>query len=364
MQDAIDAGVNWTYTSRCSGKLVASEWMAKSTLAQQLASASTASFTSAQTLAQQIASGSTTPSPIPQPVAPGSTAVGPVPQQIASAANNSVSTTAFNETATCRVSTDYDAILNSGTMRSTNSTLVNNLNDFRNDFVAAGISYDVTATNSLRMLATISGMSYPNHPPATNNLGLVNAITQDSVTLTYTRQIDPDLSVIGSIGAVGIANGSFSLALPSKIEPQYSVSVIWAVTPKVSLSAIGCANGQSSASRRRQCANYEIRCLTLNYQFSAKTTFSASVSTASATSVLSQPGGGLPTGVPPSALGSLNSYSAIAEFSLQYNAVPWSQSQLPVFQISASRSGDAAKSGPVKRELQPLLRAQLENHVC
>src|SRR5208337_4712423 len=136
--------------------------------------------------------------------------------------------------AKCLVSGDYAVTFNSGVTQLTNSTLANQLNDSRSVFVAAGISYNVTATNSLDLLATITGTDYTDRPVALNNLGLANMITQDQVMLTYTRKIGSNLSVTGSIGAVGATNASFTLALPSRILPQYSASAAWAATPKVS----------------------------------------------------------------------------------------------------------------------------------
>jgi hypothetical protein len=317
MQHFLDAGVNWTYTSRCSGRLGASDSVAESTLPQQIASGSAAAFT----LAQQIASGSIAAPSLAQQTASGTTAASPVPQQIASTSINTVSTTAFNETAKCLVSGDYAAIFNSGLTRSTNSTLANKPNDGRIVVVAAGISYSVTATNSLDVLATVTSTDYTNRTRATNNTGLVNAITQDQVNVTYTRQIGPNLSMIASIGAVGLTNGSFSLALPSKIEPQYSASVIWAVTPKVSLTASVARTVTPPQSIVANAQTTESASLGLNYRFSPKVAFSANVSSAYASSAFTQLGSGVPNGVPAYALSALHSYNATA--SLGYNITPF-----------------------------------------
>jgi hypothetical protein len=55
-------------------------------------------------------------------------------------------------------------------------------------------------------------------------------------TLNYTRQINPDFTVTGQIGLVGVTNG-FSLGLPKTLLPIYSVSARWALTPKLGLNA-------------------------------------------------------------------------------------------------------------------------------
>jgi hypothetical protein len=116
-------------------------------------------------------------SPLAQQIVPGSAAASMVPQQIGSTTTNNVSTTGFNETAKCLVSGDYAVAINSGVMRSSSSALVNELNDNRSVFVAAGISYNVTATNSLEVLATITGTDYTGRPATLGNLGLANSIT-------------------------------------------------------------------------------------------------------------------------------------------------------------------------------------------
>jgi outer membrane receptor protein involved in Fe transport len=57
-----------------------------------------------------------------------------------------------------------------------------------------------------------------------------------SFTLNYTRQIDPNLSVSGTIGLVGVTSG-FSLGLPKTLLPIYTLSANWTVTPKLALTA-------------------------------------------------------------------------------------------------------------------------------
>ena len=57
-----------------------------------------------------------------------------------------------------------------------------------------------------------------------------------SFTLNYTRQINPNLSVSGLIGLVGVTSG-FSLGLPKTLLPIYTVSAKWTLTPKIGLTA-------------------------------------------------------------------------------------------------------------------------------
>jgi len=125
-QNSVDAGVNWTYGAKCTGKLIGAEATSQSL--------------------------------------PG--------QQVGFNVINSVTTTEFNENATCIVTGEYKAIFNSGVSTSTNSAAVDSFNNFQSVFVAAGMSYSVPDTNSLQLLATITGTDYTNRPLTMTNCGL------------------------------------------------------------------------------------------------------------------------------------------------------------------------------------------------
>lgn len=218
---SVDAGVNWIYTSRCSGTLVLTEAQTPSNLGPT------------PTLGQPAA-----------PVVPGqpitSTTVSSLGQQVGSGFINIVKTTSFNETATCHISSDYSAILNSGYETSTNSTAPNIPNNFQDVFVAAGISYTVTQTNSLQALATYTSTEFPDRGILASPIGLAQHTGQLSFNVSYTRQFDTNFSVVASIGAVGInnsGNGLFAFSLPTGFLPQYSFSTTWAATPKLSFYA-------------------------------------------------------------------------------------------------------------------------------
>lgn len=150
---------------------------------------------------------------------------------------------------------------------------------------------------------------------------MANAITEDQISLIYTRKIDQNLSVTASIGAVGVSNSSFTLALPSGILPQYSASVAWAATPKVSLTA---SVGRTVTPPQAVIGNAqttEFASLGLGYQISPKVAFSAVVSSAYASSTFTQLGSTVPNGIPAYALSALNSFGASA--SLAYNITPF-----------------------------------------
>ena len=131
----LDAGVNWTYTSRCSGRLVVSD--------------------------------TATPS---EPT-----------QQVAFNAVNTVTTVMFSQTGKCAITSDYSVIFNSGFGSSKNSAAADRLNNFNDLYVSGGFSYSVAETNTLELLATVTGTDYTDRPLSVTALGLSRNITEDQV---------------------------------------------------------------------------------------------------------------------------------------------------------------------------------------
>ena len=182
---SLNAGVNWNVTSRCSGTL-----------------ATSLSKSPAQ-LSEQVGTGI-----------------------------NYTTTTALNETGKCAVSNGYSLVFNSGLTTLTNSDPTNALNNSRTALIAAGIEY-AKGYSTLTALASNSNANYSNRSGV---LGLATETDFHSFTLNYTRQINPNLSVSGLIGLVGVTSG-FSLGLPKTLLPIYTISTTWTLTPKLSLTA-------------------------------------------------------------------------------------------------------------------------------
>jgi hypothetical protein len=184
----VNAGVDWNITSRCSGSLVAS--LSKSP---------------AQ-LTEQVGTGV-----------------------------NYTTSNALNETGKCAISNGYSLVFNSGLTTTTNSDATNSLNDAQTKLVAAGVEY-AKGASTLTALASISDQNFTGRGAAANAVGLATETDFHSFTLNYTRQINPDLTVTGLVGLVGVTSG-FSLGLPKTLLPIYTVSATWAFTPKLSLNA-------------------------------------------------------------------------------------------------------------------------------
>ncbi len=183
---SVNGGVDWNVTSRCSGALTAS--LSKS------------------------------PSQITEQVGTGV---------------NFTTTNAFNETGKCAVSNGYSFLFNSGITTLTNSEANNALNNARTTLLAAGIEY-AKGASTVTGLASISDQNFTDRN-ATNAFGLATETDFHSFTVQYTREINPNLSVNGTIGLVGVTPG-FTLALPKTLLPIYTLGARWLLTPKLTLN--------------------------------------------------------------------------------------------------------------------------------
>ena len=116
----VDTGVNWTYSSRCSGTLTALASKSPTTVTTQVVN-------SVERLA---------------------------------GANYSTAT-AFNETGNCAFGNGYSAIFNSSETQTSNTNVVNALNNSRATMLAAGIEYK-NSLSDLTGLATITDNNFSN----------------------------------------------------------------------------------------------------------------------------------------------------------------------------------------------------------
>ena len=155
-------------------------------------------------------------------------------EQVGTGVNYST-TTAINQTGKCAVANGYSLLFNSGLTTTKNSDPTNALNNGRTALLSAGIEY-AKGDSTLTALASLSDQTFTDRGPAAAAAGLATDTDFHSFTLNYTRQINPNLSVSGLVGLVGVTNG-FSLGLPKTLLPIYTVGTNWALTPKLSLNA-------------------------------------------------------------------------------------------------------------------------------
>jgi hypothetical protein len=242
---SLNAGVDWTLTSRCSGALSVS--LSKS------------------------------PAQLTDLVGVGV---------------NYTTTTGLNETGKCAVSNGYSLVLNSGLTTSTNTNPIDAVNDARTTLIAAGIEY-AKGYDTLTALASITETAFTGRSAAQTAVGLDTETDFHSFTLNYSRQINPNLTVNLLLGLVGTTPG-FTLALPKSLLPIFTLAGTWAVTPKLSLTA---SASRTVAAPTTVIANAETSLdatVTLAYQLTPKVsaTLGGSVfySTSTFTSALAESG--------------------------------------------------------------------------
>jgi hypothetical protein len=214
-------------------------------------------------------------------------------QQIGINYVNSTTTVAASASANCTLNSNYSTTLSAGLSSSTNSssgaffnnTSNNTINldqtsDYQSAFVTAGINYAVSETNTLGLTATMSGNNYNNRGQALNAFGLVNKITTDSLSATYTRTFSPNFSMSVQFGILGaVANDFFSSRVPTAYQPQYSLTAQWSPTPKLSFSAAVSRSASTPTSILSNLQVSESGSASVNYQWTPKVAVGASVST-------------------------------------------------------------------------------------
>jgi hypothetical protein len=264
---SLNGGVDWNVTSRCSGALVAS--LSKSP---------------AQ-LTEQVGTGI-----------------------------NYTTTNAFNETGKCAVSNGYSLLFNSGITTLTNSDPTNALNNGRTTLIAAGIEY-AKGASTITALASISDQNFTDRN-AENAPGLATETDFHSFTLEYTRDIDPNLSVNGTIGLVGVTSG-FTLGLPKTLLPIYTLGARWSFTPKLTLNV---SAARSISPPTTVVANAEesySASVNLSYQMTPKVSLSAGGSIGYSTGTFTS----TTTAISPFLVSTQNTYSLST--GLSYSMTPF-----------------------------------------
>ena len=186
---------------------------------------------------------------------------------------NYATETSLSETGKCAISNGYSVVFNSSATKTNNSNPLDAVNNANVEMISAGIEY-TKGNSDLTLLATKSDTNYASRGAALNALGLANTIVFHNFNLSYTRQINANLSVTGQLGLVGVTN-AVTLGLPKTLLPTYSLAAAWAITPKVSLSA---SASRTVAPPTTLIGNAEVAYytnLTLTYQATPKVAFSA-----------------------------------------------------------------------------------------
>ena len=221
---ALNGGVDWVFTSRCSGQLVASDRV--------------------------------TQAPI---------------EELTSFSVNNIHTTAFKEAAKCRVGDNLNVVVNSGFSKNTNSLATLAVNDYEQKFVTGGIEYAIADLNTIGFRTTFTKTDYLNRSPAISP-GLATDLDQVAYEVYYQKIISPKLEVDAAIG-ITHSTASSPILSSSFSNPTYSVVVKWAATPKLIFQGL---ISQSVAPPQNIVADFErirTESLTASYLFSPKLTF-------------------------------------------------------------------------------------------
>ncbi len=225
---ALNAGMDWVFTSRCSGTVIGSDKQ--------------------------------TQAPI---------------EELTSFTVNNIRTASLNEAAKCRVSDNINLVLNSGVSRTNNSLDTLIINDFDQKFVLGGVEYVIADLNTIGVQATFRNTDYFNRSPATTP-GLATTLDQRSYELYYRRILSAKLEV-DATGGVTQSTASSPVSSSTFTDPTYSVRVKWAATPKLIFEAL---IAQTVAPPQNIVADFERsrrESLTVSYLFSPKVTFAWTV---------------------------------------------------------------------------------------
>jgi hypothetical protein len=221
---SLNGGMEWVFTDRCSGTLVASDRQ--------------------------------TQAPI---------------EELTSFTVNNIRTDAFNESAKCKLSDHINVVLNSGISRSNNSLDTLIVNDFNQKFVAGGLEYDYGELNTIGVKTTLTNTDYVNRSPATAP-GLATTLDQKAYEVYYHRVLSAKLEVDATAGVTQTTVSS-PVESSTSTAPTYSVKATWSATPKLVFSAL---LSQSVAPPQDIVADFEktrTESLTVSYLFSPKLTF-------------------------------------------------------------------------------------------
>jgi Putative beta-barrel porin 2 len=277
-QYSLDAGVNWTLTSRCTGTLRVSK--------------------------------SVQPSVFEETVGVGV---------------NIGTTEALTEIAKCGLGGDFSLLVNSSYTQTSSSVSLDQLNAGVNQNLSVGLSYDGADLDSLQALYTITDIQYPFRAAVSNalgispsTLGLAEGVLEKDVTATYQRAISPLLNATLTAGltdmtleALGPGGSTSTLA------PHYAISLTWQATPKAQL---GARISRSVGPPTSLVANTET---TTSAQLTGGFTFSPKLSFSSALTIGQSNGGGetflVGTQVPISS----NQNFVSANLGLAYQASPF-----------------------------------------
>lgn len=184
---------------------------------------------------------------------------------------NNIHTTAFNESAKCRVTDNVNVVLNSGVSRTDNSLSSLMVNDYGQKFLRGGLEYSIADLDTIGVQATFTKSNYLNRSP-TLTPGLATDLDQQAYEFYFKRLLSAKLEVDATLGLTqsttssGAQSSTFSTT-------TYSVKVRWSATPKLIFDAL---IAQTIAPPQNIVADFEqtqTESLSATYLFSPRLSF-------------------------------------------------------------------------------------------
>lgn len=218
-----NAGMDWVFTSRCSGRVIATSSLVAAPFED------TTGFTI-----------------------------------------NNIKTQSLVETARCKTTGYLTAILDSGWVQTENTQLSATPNDSTRHYIRWGLEYDVTGLNTLRVTATFTDVDFPNRVAG---LGLATALSQAEYELFYRRILSRNLDFEGTIGQTQITTASTSLSAPT-----YSAKLHWNASPILSFTVSTASGVGPPQNILADFQRIKMLGLTANYRYSPVLSFTGAVS--------------------------------------------------------------------------------------
>ncbi len=226
----VNGGVDWVFTSRCSGRLIATDRQ--------------------------------TQAPI---------------EELTSFSNNNIHTVSGKEFAKCSVSDHFNVIMDSGLSRTTNSLGTLTVNDYDQYYLRGGLEYSIADLNTIGGKVTYTNSDYFNRSALTSP-GLATGLEQTEYAIYFRRMLTPKLEFVGSLGFTeSTTTSSFTSSSSSFTKPTYSASLNWQATPKL---LINVTTAQTVTPPQSIIADYQqnqTNSVSATYFYSPKLTFSGAV---------------------------------------------------------------------------------------
>jgi len=227
----LNGGVDWVFTSRCSGRLIATDRQ--------------------------------TQAPI---------------EELVSFSNNNIRTVSGKEFAKCSVSDHINVVMDSGLSRTTNSLGSRMVNDYDQYYLRGGLEYSIADLNTIGGRVTYTNSDYFNRS-ALATPGLATGLEQTEYAIYFRRMLTPKLELDGSVGFTQSTSTSelSSSSSSSFTKPTYSASLKWQATPKL---LINVTTAQTVTPPQSIIADYQqtqTNSVSATYFYSPKLSFSGAV---------------------------------------------------------------------------------------